>query len=191
MLEEGVARADAHLRDVRSRFDAGLIPPNEVSSAEAQRSRQQMQLIEARNLRSSVVEELRRLTGITARHRRGRAVSSRSPRRKPPVRSAGQSSSAPSSKRSTERIAAADERVTARSRPARKPDASPFTGAVGLRQSQPAHLPARGRRGASRGRLGERPNWTLWDGGRIAAEAAEAAARRDRGCGSGWPSSTR
>ena len=28
-------RAEAHLSDVRSRFDTGLIPPNDVSSAEA------------------------------------------------------------------------------------------------------------------------------------------------------------
>ena len=77
VLAEAVQRADAHVRDVRSRFDSGLIPPNEVSSAEAQRSRQQLQLIEARNLRSSVLEELRRLTGITAEIEVVRAVGPR------------------------------------------------------------------------------------------------------------------
>ena len=44
---------DAHLRDLRSRLDQGLIPPNEVLTAEAQRSRQQVLAIEARNLAAS------------------------------------------------------------------------------------------------------------------------------------------
>jgi outer membrane protein TolC len=64
VLEESVARADAHLRDVRSRFEAGLIPPNDVLSFEAQRSREELQLIEARNLRDAQVIDLRRLTDI-------------------------------------------------------------------------------------------------------------------------------
>ena len=63
VLEESAARADAQLRDARLRFDVGLIPPNEVSSLEAQRSREQAQLIEASNLRESAFIELRRLTG--------------------------------------------------------------------------------------------------------------------------------
>lgn len=63
VLEESAARADAQLRDARQRFDVGLIPPNEVSSLEAQRSREQAQLIEASNLRESALIELRRLIG--------------------------------------------------------------------------------------------------------------------------------
>src|SRR5690606_4644541 len=58
------ARADAHLRDMRSRFDNGLVPPNEVAAVEAQRARQQMQLIETQNVRRAALEDLRRLTGI-------------------------------------------------------------------------------------------------------------------------------
>jgi outer membrane protein TolC len=64
VLEESTARADAQLRDARQRFDVGLIPPNEVSSLEAQRSREQAQLIEASNARESTLIELRRLTGL-------------------------------------------------------------------------------------------------------------------------------
>ena len=63
VLEESTARAEAQLRDARQRFDVGLIPPNEVSSLEAQRSREQAQLIEASNLRESAFIELRRLIG--------------------------------------------------------------------------------------------------------------------------------
>lgn len=63
VLEESAARADAQLRDARQRFSVGLIPPNEVLSLEAQRSREQAQLIEASNLRESSLIELRRLIG--------------------------------------------------------------------------------------------------------------------------------
>lgn len=63
VLEESATRADAQLRDARQRFQVGLIPPNEVLSLEAQRSREQAQLIEASNLRESALIELRRLIG--------------------------------------------------------------------------------------------------------------------------------
>ena len=63
VLEESAARADAQVSDARNRFEVGLIPPNEVSSLEAQRSRERAQLIEASNLRESALIELRRLIG--------------------------------------------------------------------------------------------------------------------------------
>lgn len=64
VLEESAARAEAQLGDARQRFKVGLIPPNEVSSLEAQRSRERAQLIEAQNIRESALIDLRRLTGI-------------------------------------------------------------------------------------------------------------------------------
>lgn len=64
VLEESAARAEAQLSDARQRFKVGLIPPNDVSSLEAQRSRERAQLIEARNIRESSLIDLRRLTGI-------------------------------------------------------------------------------------------------------------------------------
>jgi outer membrane protein TolC len=63
VLEESSARAEAQLTDARQRFGVGLIPPNEVSSLEAQRSRERAQLIEAQNLRESALIDLRRLIG--------------------------------------------------------------------------------------------------------------------------------
>ena len=63
VLEESAARAEAQVLDARNRFEVGLIPPNEVSSLEAQRSRERAQLIEASNLRESALIELRRLIG--------------------------------------------------------------------------------------------------------------------------------
>jgi outer membrane protein TolC len=64
VLEESQVRAEAQLKDARQRFDVGLIPPNEVSSLEAQRSRERAQLLEAANQRDAALVELRRLTGV-------------------------------------------------------------------------------------------------------------------------------
>ena len=64
VLEESTARAEKQLVDAQQRFDVGLIPPNEVSSLEAQRSRERAQFIEASNLRESAAIELRRLIGV-------------------------------------------------------------------------------------------------------------------------------
>ena len=65
VLEESAARAEAQLTDARQRFKVGLIPPNEVSSLEAQRSREHAQFLEAGNIRESALVELRRLIGVT------------------------------------------------------------------------------------------------------------------------------
>jgi len=64
VLEESTARAEKQLGDARQRFDVGLIPPNEVSSLEAQRSRERAQLIEATNIREGAIIDLRRLIGV-------------------------------------------------------------------------------------------------------------------------------
>jgi len=63
VLEESAARVQAQLTDARQRFQVGLIPPNEVSSLEAQRSREQAQFIEARNLLQAAQIDLQRLIG--------------------------------------------------------------------------------------------------------------------------------
>ena len=64
VLEEAATRADAQVNDSKRRFEVGLIPPNEVSSLEAQRSRERAQLIEASNFRESTLIDLRRLIGV-------------------------------------------------------------------------------------------------------------------------------
>jgi len=64
VLARSLTRADAHLGDVRERFKAGLVPPNEIASAEAQQARQRMLLIEAQNQRALASAELARLLGV-------------------------------------------------------------------------------------------------------------------------------
>jgi outer membrane protein TolC len=169
VLAEAVDRADAHLRDVRSRFDSGLIPPNEVSSAEAQRSRHQLQLIEARNLRSGVLEELRRLTGITAE------IEVVDPLALAPVQAVDAQTPGLRAERQAliDRIAAADERRRA-VEAGRKPTIA-VTGAVDYANPNPRIFP-RADDWRESWEIGVTANWTLWDGGRVAAETSEAAA---------------
>jgi outer membrane protein TolC len=64
VLAQSLARAGAHLRAVRERFAAGLVPPNDIASAEAQQARQRLLLVEAENQRATVSAELARLVGV-------------------------------------------------------------------------------------------------------------------------------
>jgi outer membrane protein len=63
VLERTLERADASLADVRSRVDAGILPPNDALTAEAQRARQRVQLIQAQNDAAVAEAELARLVG--------------------------------------------------------------------------------------------------------------------------------
>ncbi len=63
VVDESLRHMDASLQDMRNRFKVGLVPPNDVLSVEAQRSRQQMLLIQARSVREQAVVDLRRLIG--------------------------------------------------------------------------------------------------------------------------------
>lgn len=64
VLARSLTRTEAHLGDVRERFTAGLVPPNEIASAAAQHSRQRLLLIEAQNQRALASAELARLIGV-------------------------------------------------------------------------------------------------------------------------------
>ncbi len=63
VLERAGVRADAVVADVEARVDAGLLPPNEVLSAQAQRARQRVLRIQAANDASLAEVELARLVG--------------------------------------------------------------------------------------------------------------------------------
>jgi outer membrane protein TolC len=63
VVQESVTRTDAHLRDVRNQLAAGLVPPSDVFSVDAQASRQRMLTVQARSNRDIVEAELGRLVG--------------------------------------------------------------------------------------------------------------------------------
>ena len=63
VVEESVTRVDAHLADVRNQLAAGLVPPSDVFTVDAQASRQHMLTVQARSNRDIVEAELGRLVG--------------------------------------------------------------------------------------------------------------------------------
>ena len=63
VLVQGVERADAAVSDVKARVDAGLLPPNDLLSAQAQRAREFVRLVQARNAVSTSAMQLARLIG--------------------------------------------------------------------------------------------------------------------------------
>ena len=193
VLQEAVGRADATVRDVRARYDSGLIPPNEVSTAEAQRSRQQLQLIEAQNQRRSVLEDLRRLTGVTGpidpvERLMPLAPPSTSPSAPitaaptPPDASisgalANQLSAAGADRSERqaliERITAIEERQRAVDA-GRKPTIA-LGAAADYAKPNPRIFPRADVWNHS-WEVSVTANWTLWDGGRLDAASAEVAA---------------
>jgi outer membrane protein TolC len=64
VVTASLERMDSALNDMRNRLKVGLVPPNDVLSMEAQRSRQQVLLIQARNAADVALADLRRLTGL-------------------------------------------------------------------------------------------------------------------------------
>jgi len=63
VFEESLARTDAYVSDVKARVDAGVLPPNDVLSAQALRGRQYVRLIQARNDAALAELDLARLVG--------------------------------------------------------------------------------------------------------------------------------
>ncbi len=49
VLQQALDREDAYVGDVKARVDAGILPPNDLLSAQAQRAREAVQLIQANN----------------------------------------------------------------------------------------------------------------------------------------------
>jgi outer membrane protein TolC len=64
VVNESLASTSAQVRDVRNQLDAGLVPPNDVLSAQAQESRQRMLSIQAASARTVAEAELARLIGV-------------------------------------------------------------------------------------------------------------------------------
>jgi outer membrane protein TolC len=175
VLEQGVTRAQAHVAEVRERFEAGLVPPNEVASAEAQESRSRMLLIESRNQRDVSIADLARLTGIDfAQAIEPAATLDLSP--------AGQAvmdsliADARESRRERRalesRIEAAEEQQAAAAA-LRRPTLA-VVGGVDYARPNPRIFP-REDRWRDSWDLGVNIAWTLWDSGRTAQEAAVAS----------------
>lgn len=177
VLRRSLDAVAAHVRDVRSRLAAGLVPPNEVASAEAQASHQRLLALEAANQRAIAEADLARLTGrdaviVTV----------------PPAGPAGAGAPAISATASLvaealktraerqaleQRVASADARAAAASAAAR-PQIS-LGGGYDYARPNPRIFP-RSEDWKPAWDASVNVSWTLWDGGRRAAEHGEAMA---------------
>lgn len=63
VLQRSLEAIDAQVSALQARFSQGLIPPNDVSAAEAQRAHQRLLALQASNQRAIAEADLRRVTG--------------------------------------------------------------------------------------------------------------------------------
>ena len=179
VVEESVTRIDAHLQDVRNQLAAGLVPPNDVLSVEAQESRQRMLRIQAQTSRDVTEAELARLVGAAP----GTPIEPAASLEEPSVEPGGPQALASLVERARQqrperaalatRVAAASARVraaTAGTRPTvavaggfdyARPNPRSFPREAAWKESWDASINL---------------NWPLFDGRRTRAEVSEAVA---------------
>ena len=177
VLARALETTAAHVRVLRERLDQGLIPPNEVLTADAQQSRQRLLAIEARNLRGAAESELRRLLRLEP----DVAIEPVPPPGIPSDGStphAGALADAALGARAerqalTHRLDAARGREAAAEAAARPQ----LTVGAGYDYARPnPRIFPRTDEWRTSWDIGVNVGWVLWDGGRREAEAAEAAA---------------
>ncbi len=176
VLEESVRGMDASLQDVQNRLKVGLVPPNDVLSVQAQRSRQQMLVIQARSQSDMVMADLARLVGLAPDARLEPEATLQEPA-PAPVDVAGLLAEAraarPDRQALVMRVAEAGQRREAAQAGTRPVLA--VAGGVDYARPNPKIFP---RLGEFRESWDASVNfiWMLWDGGRTRADIAEATA---------------
>jgi outer membrane protein len=176
VLEQGVTRAQANLADVRQRLNVGLIPPNEVASAEAQESRQRMLLIEARNQRELSSSELARLIGTDIVATSFEPADVLDEAASPAALTAAlvaQARATREERRALERRVEAAEHQQEAAGAAARPTIAIVSG-FDYARPNPKIFP-RADRWDDSWDAGVNVSWSLWDGGRTRAEVAQAA----------------
>lgn len=182
VLERALQRADTAVDDVRARFESGILPPNDVQSAQAQRARQRVQLIQARNDGAIAEADLARLIGAPV----GQSIALATPVERP-TPGAAEIAALPLSTltgRATElrpeRQALAERQVSLQS--AADAAAAATRPQVGvLAAVEPARPNSRFVPRVDQWNtgwdLGVNVTWALWDGGRSRADRAAAIAQ--------------
>jgi outer membrane protein TolC len=175
VLDQSLVRTRAHLGDVRARLEAGLVPPNEVATAEAQESRQRMLLIESQNQQALSSAELARLIG--AELGQGIEPAAGLEPAVPPAATAEALAAEARSLRHERR--ALEQRVEAANLQQRAAEAGSrptiaINGGVDYARPNPRIFPRTDEWNESWD-AGVAVAWTLWDGGRARAEAMQAS----------------
>jgi outer membrane protein TolC len=173
VVSESVKRVQSQLADVRARFDAGFLPPNDVLTVEANVSRQQTLLIDAENQRDAARAELARLMGVPVD-----ADFDPDATLDPP---SSQTATATPLVRA-DRLALALRADAAAARiDAAKAESKPvinLAGGFDVARPNPRIFPRQDVWEDSWD-LGVNLTWTIWNGGRTAAGVAEASHERD------------
>jgi outer membrane protein TolC len=194
VVQQSVKRIEAQLADVRARFDAGFLPPNDVLTVEARVSSQRTLLIQAENQRDSARADLARLmgaavdaafevdaalgdAGLTGRP----DVAPGPPGSRPVEPGPGPASLRADREALSLRADAAEQRIEA-AKADRKPSIA-VVGGVDYARPNPRIFPRKDAWEDSWD-VGVNVSWTLWNGGRTDAQVAEArhqaAAARER-----------
>ena len=175
VLARSLDAIDAHLKDVRARLASGLIPPSDVSSAEAQSSRQRLLSIEAATQRAIAEADLRRLTGNPGATSKGEEGIFSQTRGTAGVEAliADAIKARPERQALEERVASADQRAAAVDA-AKRPQVA-VGGGYDYARPNPRIFPRRSDWQTSWD-ASISLTWSLWDGGRRAAEYGEARA---------------
>ena len=175
VVEEALERAGVNVGDARQRLNAGLVPPNEIASAEAQQARQRMLLVEARNQRDVATADLARLVGLDPSQTVEPAADLQQ------TAGASQTFEAlareglarrPERKALELRITAADLQKAAAAA-GRKPVIAAGGGVDYARPN--TRIFPRADRWDDSWDASVNVTWSLWDGGRVAADVAQAA----------------
>jgi len=175
VVGEALERAGVNVGDARQRLSAGLVPPNEVASAEAQQARQRMLLVEASNQRNVALAELARLVGLDpAQTIEPMADLERPAGAELTVDALAREGLArrPERKALELRITAADLQKAAAAA-GRKPVLA-VGGGVDYARPNPKIFP-RADRWDDSWDASVNVTWSVWDGGRVAADVAQAA----------------
>ena len=175
VLDDSLARMGEHVRDVRNQLDAGLLPPNELLTAQAQEAHQRMLSIQATTTRDMASADLARLAGLDP----GTRITPDAPLEPPSVTATVEALVAearqnrPERKALEHRVTAAEERQGA-ANAGRRPVVA-VVGGVDYARPNPRIFPRVGDWRESWD-AGVNVAWPIFDGGRAKSEAAEAEA---------------
>ena len=177
VVRRSLESIDAHVRDLRSRLDQGLIPPNDLLSAEAQQSRQRLLAIETANQRGVSEADLQRLLGTDSAARIDPAATLEPPA--PPSIGTADALVAQAQGQRPERRALEDRAGAARERiaAARAESLPQVSIAGGYDYASPnTRIFPRSSLWEDSWDIAVNATWAIWDGGRSRADRAEAAA---------------
>jgi outer membrane protein TolC len=178
VVNQALGRIGAHLNDVRNQLNVGLVPPSDVLSLEAQQARQQQLLIEAENVGETTALEFRKLVGLAPDAAFELADRIDAPPAPSPQAAAlvdAAKANRAERKALEIRVEGFGERLTA-AQAGRLP-LIVTAGGYDVARPNPKIFP-RAAAWKPSWDVGVNFNWSLFDGGRVRAEAAEAAANQ-------------